>query len=96
MKNCKHNFDATDKFNGLFATPECPECRIIRSLYDDVWTAMAGNVYAQARLANAGYISGVKPTLASMYAAGNLLFEELSDADKAADLVGVEAALAAF
>ena len=67
----------------------CPEHSVIKSLYDHVFFAMAGNVYSMASLAEAGYISGVRPTLNDLNQAGVRLFGLLSPEQRAADLAAL-------
>ena len=63
----------------LFGTiQDCSDCVETLSLYNDVRYAIAGNVYAIARLAKAGYIPGTNPTLEDINQAGVVLYAQLT------------------
>ncbi len=56
----------------------CRDCAETITLYNDVFAAMAGDVRSMARLAEAGYIPSIQPTIADLNRAGNTLFAEMS------------------
>lgn len=70
-----------DFFGGIQGL--CQDCGTTISLYNDVYHAMAGNVYAMARLAEAGLIPGSRPTLLDLEMAGRSLFARMSPRTRA-------------
>lgn len=83
---CGHSAGDTAVFESIFGDQfggqYCDDCIATKRLYDDMYMAMAGNVYSLARLAEAGLIPGIRPTLADLYRASNTLFARLSPAAK--------------
>lgn len=81
MLTCTHTrARATSPAAEIIGPPEglCVECTDKRALYNDVFSAMAGNVYSLHRLAEAGLVPGLRPTLADLNRAGNVLHARLS------------------
>ena len=77
-RDCGHEIEAGGAFEFFGITPACPDCAETLSLYNDVRHAIAGNVYAMARLAEAGYIPGINPTLEDINQAGVVLYAQLT------------------
>ena len=78
---CKHSVanEVTEFFGGQPAP--CRDCQEVRRQYRDVYLAMAGNVYALARLARDGLISGSGyPDLAALNNLGTRLHREMDPA----------------
>lgn len=79
---CGHTQDVDDAIidiNGIEGyISACQDCRDTASLYADVYYAMAGNVYSLARVAAAGLITGLRPTISDLDRAGSTLYARLT------------------
>lgn len=88
-RECGHKQEIDEDVIGIFGeagfTGLCPDCQSIRQLYEDVYLAMAGNIYSTQRLAIAGYIPGSNVTLGDLNRAGNVLFAQLDSNYKQID-----------
>ena len=97
-RSCGHTTWIEDWYGELFGvtsheTTPCEECATAIARYNDVYLAMAGNVYATARLAEAGLIPGSRPTLLDLEMAGRTLWARLTPVTQEQVALEAEAAL---
>mgnify|MGYP001559085497 FL=1 len=82
-RQCGHQTElgpATELFGDEMFLGPCEDCADLARLYGHVESAMAGNVFSLAALAEAGLITPLRPTLANLNNAGRTIYVLLTPA----------------